>query len=850
MIRRWYVVPALAAFGGWFGCGHSNDTLSSDGDAVADVSGTDGDSSDDSGSDTDLVTPSDATSDAAVDASVDADAGTDTRDGVDPDVEGDGGVDVEVDAEPDAVFDGGGDGGDDVSDGSVSDCSLCAPEADCEADGVEGVRCTCPPGTVGDGTFCLAAAQILSFGATTNAVAPDATLQFEVITDGVVSCELVLDGRGVVGAFDSEQLELFNDIELMTVNVDASWWQTYRVLTGSTYVQFRLQCTGEEGPDGTPNTAEARAIVLLEQRTPLPMSLRGPVDGVGNAWEVCWTQVELPVCRLEVNGSSGMVMTETGLPGTGCRTIDLTENSQVMVVCEDGSGDEWSNAEYVRVGPGIVQADALPLVVPSGGGDARLDWESEGVAACDVQQDGVRLSTAPSGTLTIEVPAVGSTSVTVTCGPDSRTFLFTTPGIQEISVVPGSGRSLDVSHSSILGSNCTFAGTLGEEAVASLAVLSDVERFNVPLGTDPFAPLELVLTCESPDGPFSRSASFVADRPVIDSLNVDRVHLPAGGGDIEVCWATRATTSCSLRGFFAPITGLATTGCATLTIRSLNPVTLLCDGAFGSTTLATQVVSVGPFIQSFEITPEELADSGVVELTWASVETTSCSIQAGTAPAMMVATSGSMDLTVTESATVLLTCQNDTGSRVSRNRDVWVGYPIRNFEALYEDNGLLNVTWRAAPSLVCVLELTDESGASVFRADSGENPAGEMSVRIPAGVLGDSAGLVSLRCDSPLGPRSEERAIRALRMPTVTLSPEMVGPGDIQTICLEGSTFDSCSVRASDRTLISDVSDDICIDIERTGDLELVVDCSVNTVEDGRADVTGTPIFLPLVEDL
>lgn len=250
------------------------------------------------------------------------------------------------------------------------------------------------------------------------------------------------------------------------------------------------------------------------------------------------------------------------------------------------------------------------------------------------------------------------------------------------------------------------------------------------------------------------------------------------GQSTTINWSSTSTTSCTLNGASAAVSGSQSTGA----LYSSKSYALSCTGAGGSAN-SNVTVTVVPVvvISSFTASPTAIAVNGSSTLTWATSNATSCTINGSS-----VALSGSAVYSSIASTTnYTLACTNINGTVSSAVTVTVVPVPTVSLSAnptAIPINGSSTLTWSSTNASSCTI-----NGSAV--ALSGNQLYSSIS----------ATTTYTFSCSGTGGNASTQATVTTVPVPTVTISasPTAIAVGGNSTITWNSTNATSCTLNGS-----------------------------------------------------
>lgn len=367
-----------------------------------------------------------------------------------------------------------------------------------------------------------------------------------------------------------------------------------------------------------------------------------------------WTSQAVSSCVL-VDGAG-----DVRAAGTDATvTFEVTESGTFEVVCQSDQGVVSDRASVV-VGPAVT---ALRAFTDAAADHLTLGWTAENVTRCALTVDN------NNGTLTLDnlAPrtAVGAADFPIRQAARGATFDLPLP---------------------LVGAGDTT----------------------------------VTLACDDGGGGVATDSVVVGEpaQAVIHTLQATPLALPAGGGDVDVCWSASGSELCGyyvvtmnetfIREGSVPPTGCLSTTDGLLPLTETARFLFGCGGVIGNAN-AEILIPVGPYVIDFSSTPTDLTAPGTAILAWDAVNVDACSVL--DADGSEVATGAASDSTAVvldEGAFFTLDCDNGA---VTEEIYVAVGPTIIELSVEPTEDRLGFVySFRSALVTSCEMRVTGEDG--------------------------------------------------------------------------------------------------------------------------------------------
>ncbi len=369
----------------------------------------------------------------------------------------------------------------------------------------------------------------------------------------------------------------------------------------------------------------------------------------------------------------------TGGAPSGSIDVAPATTTAYSVTCSGAGGatSPVANAT-VTVGAGVTASLVGNPTSIASGGSSELTWGSTNATSCtassaqDAAWNGAR---SPGGGTVTVTPTVDSTyaltctgaggassppaTTTITVGAAVTASLAANP-----TAMPLGGTS-QLTWGSTNATSCTASSTDDPAWNGSRAVGGGT------LDVTPTATATYTIVCAGAGGAESAPANVtvVVGSAVTVALTATPESI-APGGSSQLTWSSGSATSCTGTGFD---TAGAPNGSAEVSPTTTTNYSVLCTGAGGATSpSAAASVTVGSAVAAtLTATPSSIAQGGSSELSWSSVNATSCT---GTGFATGGATSGSVSVSPILTTAYTLTCEGAGGATSPvQNANVSVG---------------------------------------------------------------------------------------------------------------------------------------------------------------------------------
>ena len=347
------------------------------------------------------------------------------------------------------------------------------------------------------------------------------------------------------------------------------------------------------------------------------------------------------------------------LSSTGVATGAMSAGTYSFGLTCAGEGGSSSAVRILTVGQPPAPEVSLQMepAVVQPGGTTTLKWSAVNAASCLASGGtgsdgwtGNQATSEPKGMRVGPLPNAGNFPFVIECnGPggtssDTRILAVTssapppppTVTFSAASNAIQSGQSTTVSWSSTGADSCSANGGTGNDGWSGSKALSSNSTSIGPIaGTGSYT---YTLTCTGPGGSTSSNASIVvsSNAPtggMVVDVSVSPSAITAGTA-AALSWSSSGVSSCQASGSWGGSQPVAASGYSTGTITSPGTYsyTLTCTGSSGSVTdTATLTVNPAPAtVLSFSASPPSVQVGQSTNLSWTSVDATSCTGSGGT----------------------------------------------------------------------------------------------------------------------------------------------------------------------------------------------------------------------------
>ena len=413
-------------------------------------------------------------------------------------------------------------------------------------------------------------------------------------------------------------------------------------------------------PDAPPPDAPPGAPTLVVTATPMEINLGGSAT-------INWLSTNTANCT-----SMGMSQ-----PVNGTYTVSPTVDTTYTVVCTGLNGvGIMDHVDVTVIQPPpppdpTLEVTATPMTI-SRGQSATVVWTSTNMSSCTNSET---WSQMPNGTFVVS--PIQTTAYTVVCtGLDGHGY----NGSVTVTVIQPPLPTLDVTatSTSITVGQSTTVSWNSENATNCLSLNASGYWVPQPIdgswpGLMPTTTTTYSLTCyNSSYDVVTGSVTVVvnaAPPPPLPTLTVTASPATINvGGTTTVTWTSANATSCrSLNSSGNWVTQPLSGSWTNLMPTSTTTYSLTCEGPGGSITRGA-LVTVNPLLTlNFSASPSTIDAGDSSCLSWASTNTTSCTIESVSKP-----TSGTMTVSPNATKTYTATCNGPGGQQITRTATVTV----------------------------------------------------------------------------------------------------------------------------------------------------------------------------------
>jgi hypothetical protein len=249
------------------------------------------------------------------------------------------------------------------------------------------------------------------------------------------------------------------------------------------------------------------------------------------------------------------------------------------------------------------------------------------------------------------------------------------------------------------------------------------------------------------------------------------------GGSSTLTWSSTNATSCTASGGWAGTKGTRAT--TSVSPRSTTTYTLSCTGNGGSAQQSATVTVLAPPTVTLSAGPTSIASGGSSTLTWSSTSATSCSASGGWTGTK--ATSGTVKVAPTSTATYTLSCTGNDGSAQESATVTVLAPPTVTLSAgptSIASGGSSTLTWSSTNTTSC----SASGGWTGTKATSG-------TVKVSP----SSTATYTLSCTGAGGSGQASTTVKVA--PSVTLSASLatIASGGSSTLTWTSANATSCT---------------------------------------------------------
>ncbi|MCP4351431.1 MAG: hypothetical protein GY795_38685, partial [Desulfobacterales bacterium] len=346
----------------------------------------------------------------------------------------------------------------------------------------------------------------------------------------------------------------------------------------------------------------------------------------------------------------------------------------------DDAADYFGRSVDLSRGDVIVGADEAVYIYPI----LTTDISAEPEAIKQGDPCTLTWTSTHADTCVIE-PGIGTVgeSGTVTVSPsETTTYVITARGLEKtvtaevtVTVLPPPAVSISADPAVLSAAGGTTVLSWNSENADTCTIVPDI---GVTVGTEGSAQVTLsgtasyVITATGSGGTVEKSVTVTVPPWPSVSISADMTELPSGGGNITLSWDSENAETCTIVPDIGVSVGLKDS--VQVFVSEATSYIITAAGPGGDTVTDQVTVTVKPSV-SISAEPSELpAEGGDITLTWQSESAVSCVIEPDIG--VPVGTDGSEQITLSETATYVITAMSSNGDTATDQVTVVVKSPV------------------------------------------------------------------------------------------------------------------------------------------------------------------------------